>query len=344
MATFVIVRQIIFWGGLSLNIAFDRFGRRFLGLVNDDDIVNNPEHILETNAIMHPKMKCLVVDDDEISLQIMKEMLISLGHRDTTACISAPDALDVLDRNDFDCLFLDVEMPIMDGITLCDAVRARPAYKDVPIVMVTAKTGGEHVKAAFRAGATDYITKPYTTDELASRISAMQVVVNKDRSFDGVDRFISLTAMDNFLLQIERGGLFATNVLTIKVEGFELFQRRASSSEMKSFLRAFAVNTMASLSDTDSLVAYAGKGVLACVTTTRAVDIADLEYRISELFLNQCDAGMLRSIGRSNVTVSAMESIILQEREGKSVFRLHCKIYEASEPHLCSRRSRKTVV
>jgi CheY-like chemotaxis protein len=346
LGTFVIVSQIIFWGGLSLNIAYDRIGRRFIGLLNDSDIVSNPAHILETNASINPKMRCLVVDDDEISLQIMKEMLVSLGHTDVITCISGHDALDVLDRSDkqFDCLLLDIEMPTMGGDVLCGVVRAQPAFKDVPIIMVTAKTGREHVKAAFRAGATDYITKPYSESELASRLSAMQVKVNKDRPFDGVDRFISLTAMDNFLLQIERGGLFATNVLTIKVEGFELFQKRASTSEVKSFLREFAVSTLASLSDTDALVAYAGKGILACVTTTRSIDVASLETQISEHLFDQRDAGMPRNIGQANVTVSAMQNISLQEREGESVFRLHCKIYDASEPQLRSARSRKRAV
>lgn len=345
-ATFIIISQIIFWGGLYSEIAVDRLRRVFLGAVNDDDIVSDPSHIIETSTMLNSKMKCLIVDDDEISLLIMKEMLVALGHTDLTTCISAHEALDVIDRSDvdFDCLFLDIEMPTMDGVELCEAVRAVPAYRDVPVIMVTVKTGREHVKAAFGAGATDYITKPYSIDELESRFSAMQVAVNKVKPFDGVDRFISLTAMDNFLLQIERGGLFATNILTVKIDDFEHFRKQASSSELKELLHEFAVSTLSGLSDTDALIAYAGKGILACVTNTRAVDVWSLENHVSECLFHQLSAEMSALVYQPKITVSAMQSISLQEREGESVFRLHCKIYDASEPRLNAQRSRKAMM
>ena len=332
--TFVIVSQIIFWGGLCSNVVFDRLRTRFFYDVDDNDIVCDPSHILETKSTLNSKMKTLIVDDDEISLQIMKEMLISLGHTDITTCISGFDAIDIICRSDvnFDCLFLDVEMPAIDGVELCEFVRSVPDYTDVPIVMVTVKTGRQHVKAAFGAGATDYITKPYSIDELESRISAVQVAVSKDENIERVDRFISLTAMDNFLLQIERGGLFATNILTVKIEDFEQFRRRATTSELKNLLREFVVSTLAGLSDADALVAYAGNGVLACVSNTRAVDVVSLENLISERLLGKVSVEMRRNTYRPMVTVSTVQNISLQEREGESVFRLHCKIYDASEP------------
>lgn len=343
IVAFLIISQVIFWGGITFTMAYERLQRRYAGRVDDDDIVSEPGYILPNASTKDLSVRCLVVDDDEISLLIMKEMLMALGQNDVTICSSAQDALKIINESAtaFDHLFLDIEMPNMGGVELCNIIRQQDAYRDTPIIMVTVKKGREDVKAAFGAGATDYITKPYSVDELESRLSAIRVAPNKRKSFDGVDRFISLTAMNNYLLQIERGGLFATNILTIKIDNYADLKTQTTQGELRNVLRDFARCTLTSLSDTDALVAYAGNGILACVTNTRKLDAHAVEHRIStQLFdTNRQTSTATRLV--SGVSASTIQSISLEEREGESVFKLHCKIYDATEPRLHAKRYRR---
>jgi DNA-binding response OmpR family regulator len=332
VGTFVAVSQTFFWGSLSLEMLYRRIGKRIFGLLDDEDFVSKPANIFEKKIEAKPNMKCLIVDDDELCLSIMEEMLNALGHFDVTACLTAHDALTVIGESEtpFECLFLDIDMPHMDGVTLCGAIRAQEIYRDVPIVMVTAKTGREHVKAAFGVGATDYITKPYSLEDLQSRISAIQVAVQRDSPIEDGGKLISLTAMDNYLLQIERGGLFATSILTIKIEDFDLIEQQVSNAEKRSILQKFAVSTLSAFSATDALIAYAGDGVLASIINSQNVDVPAFEVAIERRLSAQIRAETLAYSSPLNVIVSGVENISLSDEEGQSVFHLHCKIHDAA--------------
>ena len=111
---------------------------------------------------MTKQMRILAVDDDPVYLMLLKHVLGAIGY-DRLLCISKPhEALDLLrdPRQYFDCLLLDVEMPGMNGIELCRRVRMLPAYRETPILMITAMKTIQHVQSAFLAGANDYVHKP----------------------------------------------------------------------------------------------------------------------------------------------------------------------------------------
>ena len=111
--------------------------------------------------------RVLVVDDDPA----MGEMVVSrLARRgfDATACPSAEDALARLEAADVDVVVADVRMPGMSGLELCTRIaELRP---DVPVLVITAFGSLETAVAAIRAGAHDYLHKPFDIDELALRI------------------------------------------------------------------------------------------------------------------------------------------------------------------------------
>ncbi|MDB5657532.1 MAG: response regulator [Cypionkella sp.] len=94
------------------------------------------------------------------------------GFPDVTTASSGQRALDALANSDdsFDCLLLDINMPGMDGVELCERVRRLEAYRTTPIIMLTAMSEGEYIDSAFKAGTTDYATKPFDIDELGARL------------------------------------------------------------------------------------------------------------------------------------------------------------------------------
>jgi len=106
-------------------------------------------------------VKILVVDDSQIMRNIVKNTFSEMKVPFT--CLEAENgkqALRQLEGNDVSIVFLDWNMPGMDGIDFLKMVRFMPKYKDLPIIMVTSERGKFSVIEALQSGATDYIVKP----------------------------------------------------------------------------------------------------------------------------------------------------------------------------------------
>lgn len=119
----------------------------------------------------------MVVDDSIIMRNIVKntfsEMKVSFQ------CLEAEDgkqALRVLETNDVTLVFLDWNMPGMDGIEFLKKVRSMPQYKDLPVVMVTSERGKFSVIEALQSGATDYIVKPVDAKIFKEKVQEILVL------------------------------------------------------------------------------------------------------------------------------------------------------------------------
>jgi len=111
----------------------------------------------------------LVVDDEISYTGVVQEILSTYG---LNAVIShrAEDALAILDSLRPRLILLDMMMPEMDGLTLLRAIRARPAFRETPVIMVSAKVMPDERQAALEAGATDFLAKPFRARELRAAI------------------------------------------------------------------------------------------------------------------------------------------------------------------------------
>ena len=85
------------------------------------------------------------------------------------------DALEILQTQDQvpDMFLLDVEMPRMDGYELLSTLRGMPETHDIPIVMVTSRSGEKHRQKAYSLGATDYLVKPYQDEQLIDLVKRL---------------------------------------------------------------------------------------------------------------------------------------------------------------------------
>ena len=111
-------------------------------------------------------MKNIMVVDDSSSLRLMVSVVLKGAGYAVVEATDGTDALGKLQGQDF-CLFLtDINMPRMDGIELTRRIRAIPAYKFVPIVMLTTESHPEKKLAGKAAGATAWIVKPFNPDQL----------------------------------------------------------------------------------------------------------------------------------------------------------------------------------
>lgn len=118
-------------------------------------------------------MKILVVDDFSTMRRIVKNLLVELGFS-VTMIQEADDgenALAMLKSQPFDFVVTDWNMPNMTGIDLLRAIRAEPALKSLPVLMVTAENNRDQIIAAAQAGVNGYIVKPFTAVTLQEKLT-----------------------------------------------------------------------------------------------------------------------------------------------------------------------------
>ncbi len=114
----------------------------------------------------------LIVDDEPNIVLSLKFLISQQGYEVRTAG-SGEEALQALSQQVPDLILLDVMMPKPDGYEVCQKIRATPEWKDIPVIMLTAKGRDVERQKGFAMGADDYITKPFATHELVSRVRAM---------------------------------------------------------------------------------------------------------------------------------------------------------------------------
>ena len=112
---------------------------------------------------MEETVKILLCEDDENLGMLLREYLLTKGF-DTTLCPDGEAGFREFSKNKFDIAVLDVMMPKKDGFTLAQEIRQQNV--DMPIVFLTAKTLKEDILEGFKIGADDYITKPFSMEEL----------------------------------------------------------------------------------------------------------------------------------------------------------------------------------
>ena len=116
--------------------------------------------------------KILLVDDEEDILEFLSYNLKKEGFRIDTAN-NGISALKKLEKSKPDLIILDVMMPEMDGIEVCEKIREQDKFDDVLILFLTARSEEYSELAGFSAGADDYITKPIKPKLLVSRVNAI---------------------------------------------------------------------------------------------------------------------------------------------------------------------------
>jgi two-component system, OmpR family, response regulator len=126
------------------------------------------------------KMSILLCEDDENLGMLLREYLQAKGY-ETTLCTDGDAGYKAFLKDKFDLCVLDVMMPKKDGFTLAKDIRQNS--DDTPIIFLTAKTLKEDVLEGFKIGADDYLTKPFSMEELTMRIEAILRRAQKIKQF-----------------------------------------------------------------------------------------------------------------------------------------------------------------
>lgn len=114
----------------------------------------------------------LAVDDSRSLRRMLKMTLEEAGHTVTEAEDGASGVAKARQQA-FDLVLLDVNMPVMDGITVASRLRKLPEYASTPILMLTTESSAEKKKLGKEAGATGWIVKPFSPDKLVNVVNML---------------------------------------------------------------------------------------------------------------------------------------------------------------------------
>jgi len=121
------------------------------------------------------EIRALIVDDSSVMRKIVERSLRQAGV-DPLVVLEAGsgvEGLELLKSTHVDLILSDINMPAMDGLEFIRQLRARELAAGVPVVMITTESSEEHVRQAILAGATGYIRKPFTADQVKQRVLSL---------------------------------------------------------------------------------------------------------------------------------------------------------------------------
>ena len=115
----------------------------------------------------------VLVVDDEPNIVLSLEFLMEQAGHDVRIARNGEQALAAIRADKPDLILLDIMMPEPDGFSVCKSVRGDPALQDIPIIMLTAKGREAERELGLAAGATDFITKPFSNRDVVERVDAL---------------------------------------------------------------------------------------------------------------------------------------------------------------------------
>lgn len=272
-------------------------------------------------------MKILAADDDPIILEILSQFLSIIGPHEMTATGSADEAMALLGCDDapaFDCFLLDIQMPGTDGMTLARRIRRTKGHESTPIIMLTAMSEKRYIDAAFAAGATDYVTKPFDLTDLKTRINMVDRLVQNGKVTSGkafdtgillklddaadlidltepfdlhdVENVIALTSMKNYVAQLSRSALFGSTVFAFTLRKAARYCAQLSATDFRFLIEDVAKVISATLDNDHFLMAYAGSGTFICITERGGqpdmavlTDLVNIHLNQAEIMSNDGD-------------------------------------------------------
>jgi len=115
----------------------------------------------------------VLVVDDEPNIVLSLKFLISQQGYEVRTATNGEEALKALEEKVPDLILLDIMMPKPDGYEVCQKIRSTPEWKEIPVIMLTAKGRDVEKQKGMAMGADDYITKPFSTQELVVKVRSI---------------------------------------------------------------------------------------------------------------------------------------------------------------------------
>lgn len=172
-------------------------------------------------------MKILIVDDEELARKRLRRMLESLEYADLSDAQSAEEALELFDKNSYDLVFLDINMPQTNGLELGYELR----YLQSNIAIIYQSAYDEHALKAYDIGAVGYLVKPFSTEQLEANINRVKAKQSSKELM-----FMSKTGENYLLLKPEEIYYIKADLSEVTLRsknGFSYLSQKISEIESK---------------------------------------------------------------------------------------------------------------
>jgi signal transduction histidine kinase/class 3 adenylate cyclase/ActR/RegA family two-component response regulator len=220
-----------------------------------------------TSLLEVEKFKLLIVDDDPINLQVLNNHL-SLQNYSVIQALNGEQALSLLESGvHFDLIILDIMMPRMSGYEVCAKLREKYPSHELPVVMLTAKNQVSDLISGFQFGANDYLTKPFSKDELLTRIKSH---INLSQTNSAYGRFFPAAFLDflkkESIVDIQLGNHVSKQmaVMFSDIRSFTALSETMTPQQNFDFVNAYLREVSPKIREHHGfIVKYLGDGMMA---------------------------------------------------------------------------------
>ncbi len=222
---------------------------------------------IRSMRVVEGQYKVLIVDDEPINLQVLNNYL-TLANYHVTEALSGMEALKFLSNGrQFDIIILDIMMPKMSGYEVCKKLREMYHPHKLPVLMLTAKNRSSDLVAGFNSGANDYLVKPFSKDELLSRIKTHLHLAKINQSFG---RFVPLEYLEfmnkESIMDVKLGDHVAKEmaIMFTDIRSFTTMSETMTPQENFDFINAYLQRVSPVIRDMNGIIIkFLGDGMMA---------------------------------------------------------------------------------
>ncbi len=143
---------------------------RLLQIVDRDNSVANDEPGIDEDTQLGQRQVKVMVVDDSLSVRKYASLILEANAVDVVTATNGLEALEMLDEDQVDLILTDLEMPIMHGYEFLTEIKHRTLLKNIPVAVITSRSGTQHQEKAYALGAIGYLVKPFDEDALLDLI------------------------------------------------------------------------------------------------------------------------------------------------------------------------------
>jgi len=181
----------------------------------------------------------LIVDDVPKNIQVLGSILMKENYQ-IAYSQNGREALEMIAKNRYDLVLLDIMMPELDGYEVCEQLRSNNKTKNLPIIFLTAKTDAESIKKGFQLGGNDFLTKPFNAEELLARVKTQLELNSKTQELIHLLAYKQITTklhqvLEQLIISLDEDTKNETNVLNRLQAIGEQIELISKMSENKPF-------------------------------------------------------------------------------------------------------------
>jgi len=236
---------------------------------------------------MMQKKTILIIDDTEANIETLTALL---GEQyDLLISLSGREALALLDEEHVDLVLLDIVLPGMDGFEVCRRIKAEKKTRDIPVIFITVKSDEDSIERAYELGGVDYITKPFRSREVLSRIKkelTLQTMLDELAHLASTDPLTKLYNRRHFskisqhALALAKREQEALSVIMLDIDRFKRVNDTYGHQAGDEVIMHLAKTIMAHLRQSDFACRFGGEEFVVLLPNT---SIDDARYTAEKL-------------------------------------------------------------